>query len=171
MWRHVLIYALVLSVLVAGMRILEYRIVLLGHAENLYAGLIAAISGLLGVYAGRRLSGKNRQPLPAVQAPRQSMAMYEPTEGSPAPAAATGARIPHTEALPIPQQPASPPLSRREQEVLELMAAGLSNQEIADRLFVSLSTVKTHSSTLFSKLDVRRRTQAVQTARQQGLIP
>ncbi|MBS1977907.1 MAG: DNA-binding response regulator [Bacteroidetes bacterium] len=62
-------------------------------------------------------------------------------------------------------------ISRREHEVLELIASGLSNQEIADRLFVSLNTVKTHSSNLFLKLEVKRRTQAIQKGKELGLIP
>lgn len=62
-------------------------------------------------------------------------------------------------------------ISERELEVLELLAEGCSNQEIADRLFVSLNTVKTHLSHLYDKLDVRRRTQAVQAARALELIP
>ena len=62
-------------------------------------------------------------------------------------------------------------ISKREQEVLELMAQGLSNQEIADKLFVSVNTIKTHSSNLFQKLDVSRRTQAIQRAKELRLIP
>jgi two-component system, NarL family, response regulator LiaR len=62
-------------------------------------------------------------------------------------------------------------ISKREHEVLELMARGLSNQEIADKLFVSLNTIKTHSSNLFLKLEVSRRTQAVQKAKELRLIP
>ena len=61
-------------------------------------------------------------------------------------------------------------ISKREYEVLELIADGLSNQEIADKLFVSTSTVKTHTSNLFAKLDARRRTQAVQIAKDLQLI-
>jgi NarL family two-component system response regulator LiaR len=61
-------------------------------------------------------------------------------------------------------------ISKREHEVLELMAQGLSNQEIADKLFVSLNTVKTHSSNLFVKLDARRRTEAVRRAKEFGLL-
>lgn len=61
-------------------------------------------------------------------------------------------------------------ISKREHEVLGLMAQGLSNQEIADKLFVSLNTIKTHSSNLFIKLEVSRRTQAVQKAKQLRLI-
>ena len=62
-------------------------------------------------------------------------------------------------------------ISKREHEVLELMAQGFSNQEIADRLFVSLNTIKTHTSNLFLKLDVKRRTQAVQKGKELRLIP
>jgi two-component system, NarL family, response regulator LiaR len=61
-------------------------------------------------------------------------------------------------------------ISKRELEVLELMASGLSNQQIADKLFISLNTIKTHSSNLFLKLDVSRRTQAVQKARELRII-
>jgi len=62
-------------------------------------------------------------------------------------------------------------LSKRELEVLQLMSEGNSNQEIADKLFVSASTVKTHAANLFVKLDVKRRTQAIQKAKQLSLIP
>ncbi|MEM1250086.1 MAG: LuxR C-terminal-related transcriptional regulator [Acidobacteriota bacterium] len=62
-------------------------------------------------------------------------------------------------------------ISERELEVLELLAEGCSNQEIADRLFVSLNTVKTHLSHVYDKLDVRRRTQAVQAARALEILP
>lgn len=62
-------------------------------------------------------------------------------------------------------------ISKREHEVLELMAQGMSNKEIADKLFVSLNTVKTHTSNLFLKLEVGRRTQAVQKAKALSLIP
>jgi DNA-binding CsgD family transcriptional regulator len=61
-------------------------------------------------------------------------------------------------------------ISKRELEVLQWMARGLSNQEIADKLFVSLNTVKTHSSNLFQKLDAKNRTQAVQKGRELGII-
>lgn len=62
-------------------------------------------------------------------------------------------------------------ISKREHEVLELMANGHSNQEIAEKLFVSVNTVKTHLSNLFLKLEVSRRTQAVQKAKSLRLIP
>lgn len=61
-------------------------------------------------------------------------------------------------------------LSKREIEVLELLSQGLSNQEIADQLFVSLNTIKTHISKIYQKLNARRRTQAIQKARELALI-
>ncbi len=62
-------------------------------------------------------------------------------------------------------------LSKRELEVLQLMAEGLSNQEIAEKLFVSLNTIKTHSAQIFEKMEVKRRTQAVEMAKRLSLIP
>lgn len=61
-------------------------------------------------------------------------------------------------------------ISRREMEVLTLMAAGHSNEEIARSLFISANTVKTHTSSLYAKLGVKRRTQAVEMAKKQRLI-
>ena len=62
-------------------------------------------------------------------------------------------------------------ITARELEILTLIAAGLSNREIAEKLFVSENTVKTHSSRVFDKLGARRRTQAVQFGKQARLIP
>ncbi len=62
-------------------------------------------------------------------------------------------------------------ITKREYEVLGLIAQGLSNKEIADRLFVSTSTIKTHTSNLFLKLDASRRTQALQRAKELQIIP
>jgi len=62
-------------------------------------------------------------------------------------------------------------ISKREHEVLELTARGLSNQEIAEKLYVSVNTVKTHLSNLFLKLEVSRRTQAIQKGKELNLIP
>lgn len=69
-----------------------------------------------------------------------------------------------------PTQPLIEPLSERELEILALIEAGLSNQEISERLFLALSTVKGHNRNLFGKLGVKRRTEAVAQARQLGLI-
>ncbi len=76
----------------------------------------------------------------------------------------------NTSSLPPPAQPLIEPLSPRELEVLHLMAAGLSNQEMCERLFLALSTVKGHNRTIFDKLQVQRRTEAVARARELGLL-
>ena len=62
-------------------------------------------------------------------------------------------------------------ISKRELEVLSLMASGKSNREIATELYVSLSTIKSHVANLFEKLDVKRRTQAVETAKKLHILP
>jgi LuxR family maltose regulon positive regulatory protein len=67
-------------------------------------------------------------------------------------------------------QPLIEPLSERELEVLQLIAQGLSNQEISARLFLALSTVKGHNQRIFAKLQVQRRTEAIARARKLGLI-
>lgn len=61
-------------------------------------------------------------------------------------------------------------ITKREYEVLDLIAQGMSNQEIADKLFVSISTIKTHTSSLFMKLDASRRTQAIQRAKELRIL-
>jgi len=75
-----------------------------------------------------------------------------------------------TSSLPPPAQPLIEPLSRREVEVLHLMAQGLSNQEMCERLFLALDTVKGHNRKIFDKLQVQRRTEAVARARELGLL-
>jgi LuxR family maltose regulon positive regulatory protein len=67
-------------------------------------------------------------------------------------------------------QPLIEPLSPRELEVLQLVAQGLSNREISERLFLALSTVKTHNRNIFGKLQVNRRTEAIVRARELGLL-
>jgi len=76
----------------------------------------------------------------------------------------------NTSSLSPPAQPLIEPLSPRELEVLQLMAQGLSNHEISERLFLALDTVKGHNRKIFDKLQVQRRTEAVARARALGLL-
>jgi len=69
-----------------------------------------------------------------------------------------------------PAQPLVEPLSQRELEILQLIAQGLSNREIGERLFLALDTVKGHNRRIYNKLDVQRRTEAVARARELGLL-
>lgn len=140
-------YGLALGLLLIVLQMARYRFLLLDHALELYVGLIALLFTVVGIWAGRRLSGK------AATAAAES----------PGPAAPLSDR--EREEL-IGRLQITP----RELEVLHLIEQGLSNQEIAGRLYVSLNTVKTHIANLFGKLDVQRRTQAVQKARDLGLL-
>jgi len=70
----------------------------------------------------------------------------------------------------LPSEPVDSPLSKREHEILLLIAEGYSNQQIADKLFISLNTTKTHLKNIYQKLDVKRRTEALFRARELGII-
>jgi DNA-binding CsgD family transcriptional regulator len=150
MKRDILIYGLLGGVLIAVLRLIEYRFLLVEHSLEIYAGLIAALFAAVGIWLGVELEAKRVEERVVVQRVRV------PTE---APFRPDGAR---QEQLGI---------TPRELEILQLIAAGLSNREIAGRLFVTENTVKTHSSRLFDKLRARRRTQAVRIAKEQGLLP
>lgn len=141
MKRTVIIYSLSLAALVIVLKTIEYKFFVRELSLEFYIALLAVLFTGFGVWAGMRLTRKKTI---VVASPAFT---YDQN------------RI---DKLGI---------SKREYEVLELMASGLSNQEIADKLFVSLNTVKTHSANLFSKLDVKRRTQAVQRAKELELIP
>ena len=116
----------------------------------LYGGLIAVVFISLGIWLG---------PLTRHRTVEQTASVTtEVAEAAPPTSQADQAK---REALGI---------TPRELEILELIAAGLSNREIAERIFVSENTVKTHSSRLFEKLSARRRTQAVQIGKELGLL-
>lgn len=142
----IVLYGLALGLLLAALQAAQYRLMIMDHAEELYFGLIALIFTVLGIWAGHRLtSRKKSNPEPAVSAPLDGPALEQALEKL--------------------------NITAREFEVLQCIAQGLSNQEIAERLFVSLNTIKTHTSNLFAKLDAQRRTQAVQKAQALGLLP
>lgn len=149
MKRDILIYGLVAGVLIALLKLVEYRFLLVQHSVEVYGGLIAAIFAAVGIWLGLKLTRERVRETVVVKEVRVPETPFEVNR----------ARV---EALGI---------TPRELEILQLIATGLSNREIAAKLFVSENTVKTHSSRLFDKLNARRRTQAVQIAKDEGLIP
>jgi NarL family two-component system response regulator LiaR len=143
--RTVIVYGLLGGVLIAGLKLIEYRFLVVEHSLEIYGGLVALIFAALGVWLGLRMTGRNTE---------KEIVIVREAE----PFVVNQARL---------QQLGITP---REHEILTHIAAGLSTREIAAKLFVSENTVKTHASRLFDKLDARRRTQAVQIAKEQGLI-
>lgn len=150
MRRDVLLYGLVGAVLIAVLQLVEFRWIIIEHSMAIYGGLVAVVFAGTGLWLGLRLT----RPTPEVVVREVEVLVPAPAEF-----VRDEARV---DAL---------GLTPRELEILDLMAAGLSNQEIAERLFVSVNTVKTHSSRVFEKLEVRRRTQAVQQGKALRLIP
>jgi NarL family two-component system response regulator LiaR len=148
MKRHVLIYGLIGGILIAVLKWTEYRFLVIEHSIEIYGGLTAATFAVLGIWLGLKLTG-TRQRIVVKEVPVSSGGLFVANERK-------------REDLGI---------TRRELEVLELIALGLSNREIAGKLFVSENTIKTHSSRVFDKLGAKRRTQAVQLGKEFGLLP
>ncbi len=148
MKRQVLIYGLIGGILIAVLKWTEYRFLVIEHSIEIYGGLIAATFAVLGIWLGLKLTG-TRERIVVKEVPVPAGEPFVPDERK-------------RESLGI---------TPREMEILGLIATGLSNREIADRLFVSENTVKTHSSRLFDKLGAKRRTQAVQIGKTARLIP
>jgi DNA-binding CsgD family transcriptional regulator len=149
--RQTLIYGLIYGVcggvLIVVLKLIEFRFLVVEHSLEIYSGLIALLFVGLGIWLGLKLTRK-----------KEVLVVKE---------------------VPVPAQPFAINedrlkdlcITKRELEILELMAQGMSNREIAEKLFVSENTVKTHSSRLFDKLSAKRRTQAVQIGKEMGLIP
>ena len=144
MKKTLLVYGLLMAALVGLLKYLDYHFLIRDLSWELYVGIISLVFTLLGVWVGLKLT---RSPQKIATEPSSQRF------------------------TPDPHVLSNSGISNREYEVLELMAQGLSNQEIADQLFISLNTVKTHSSNLYQKLDVKRRTQAIQQAKNLGLLP
>jgi len=146
--KTVLLYGILGGVLIAALKLIEYRFLVLEHSLEIYGGIVAVIFAGLGIWLGLKLTRV-----------RTTVVVKEVPVPVGGPFARNQARLQDLGITP------------RELEILEAMAAGLSNREIAERLFVSENTVKTHAARLFDKLSAKRRTQAVQLAKEAGLIP
>jgi len=148
MRKHILLYGILLGVLIAALQLIEYRWLVVEHSVEIYGGLVAAVFATVGIWLGLRLTQHS-----------ETVVVREVMVPAPVNFVRDQSKL---ESLGI---------TPRELEILELIAAGLSNKEIATRVYVSENTVKTHSSRVFDKLGARRRTQAVQLGKELRLIP
>jgi DNA-binding NarL/FixJ family response regulator len=148
--KRVLLSAAVGGVLIAVLQLIEYQHVVRAYPTEVYGGLVAVIFTAVGAYLGTRWT----RPKEVVREVVREVRVREdgPFVRNDAALRASG-------------------LTPRELEILGLIAGGLSNREIGEKLFVSENTVKTHSARLFEKLGAARRTQAVREGRRLGLIP
>ena len=152
MKRTVLVYGILGGVLIAGLKLIEYRFLVIEHSFEVYGGLVALVFSAVGIWLGLKLT-RTRETLVV----KEVVVPENPgASGSTAPDPVMARQI---------------GLTPRELEILALIATELTNREIAEKLYVSENTVKTHSSRVFGKLNARRRTEAVRIARGAGLIP
>ncbi|MDB5088515.1 MAG: liaR 1 [Mucilaginibacter sp.] len=140
-------YGLSLGLLLLLLKWLEWHFIIIDHAFEIYAGTIAIVFTGQGIWLAIKLIK-----------PKVKTVIIEKQVFAGVDFVLNEAELNRLR------------LSPRELEVLQLMADGLSNQQIAERLFVSLNTIKTHSSNLFLKMEVERRTQAIEMAKRLGLI-
>jgi two-component system, NarL family, response regulator LiaR len=148
--KATIVYSICLALLLFLLKWLELRFIIFNNSLEIYIGFIAFIFTALGIWLALKLSK------PKIETVVVEKEVY----------------INRNENFILNKSLITKlELSNRELEILGLMAEGNSNQEIANRLFVSLSTVKTHNQNLFEKLDVKRRTQAIEKAKKLHLIP
>ena len=138
-----------LALLLLVFQLLEFRLLILSHQFEIYVACIAVGFTLLGIWVAKKIT-----------TPKTNTIVVEKEIYLPDPANFVRNEV----------ELSKRKITKRELEVLELMSLGLSNQEIAEKLFVSLNTIKTHTSNLFEKLEVKRRTQAIETAKKLQLI-
>ena len=148
-YKSTILYSISLALLLFLLKWLELRYILFDHSFEIYIGFIAVIFTALGIWLALKLSK------PKIKTVVVEKEVYLTRNDNFVPNTALIAQL---------------QLSKRELEILNLMAQGHSNEEIAATLFVSVSTVKTHNQNLFVKLDAKRRTQAVEKAKRLQLI-
>lgn len=145
--KYVISYGISLAILLFLLKWLEMRFVIINHSLEIYIGAIAILFTSLGIWLAMKLT----KPL-TIFVEKEVFVQSENTF------------------LPNRKEIEKLGISRRELEVLQLISAGFSNQEIADKLFLSLNTIKTHSSNLFGKMEVKSRTQAMEKAKRLNII-
>ncbi|MGF2414028.1 MAG: response regulator transcription factor, partial [Ferruginibacter sp.] len=148
--KAIILYSISLALLLFLLKWLELRFIIFRNSFEIYIGFIALIFTALGIWLALKLSK------PKIETVVLQKEVYL-NRGEDF--------VLNTSLI------AQLELSKRELEILNLLAGGHSNQEIAAQLFISLSTVKTHNQNLFEKLEVKRRIQAVEKAKRLQLIP
>jgi NarL family two-component system response regulator LiaR len=143
--RHIILYAVIMGVLVFMLKWLQWKYIITDHSSDIYTGLIALLFTALGIWVALQLTK------PKIQTVIVEKEVIAP------------AGINETELNKL-------SLSTREYEVLQLLIQGHSNAGIAEKLFLSLSTVKTHASNLFVKMNVKSRTQAIEKAKRLRIV-
>ena len=146
MVRQIILWGAAGGILIALLKVIEYKHFVQEYPSELYGGLVALIFTAVGIYFGLKWTRT-----------KEVIVVKEVRVGGPFVLNETKLR--------------EIGLTQREHEVLGLIAQGLSNRDIGEKLFVSENTIKTHSSRVFEKMQVRRRVQAVQRGRELGLIP
>lgn len=154
--KNILLYAAAMAAILLLLQWMQFRLLIVDHATEIYITGIAIIFTLIGIWLAKKLTRPKTEIIKETVVVEKEVTVYRST-----------------------QEPFSPDtkmigqlgISQREMGVLQLMATGATNQEIADQLFVSLNTIKTHTSRLFEKLDVKRRTQAIEKAKRLNIIP
>jgi len=151
-----IIYGLSLAMLLVLLKLTEYHWLIIDHSMEIYTGMIALLFTLLGIWVAVKLFRPKKEVTIIEKEKIVEKEIFVP------------ASVPF-----IQNQKAidDAEISAREMDVLQLMANGLSNKEIADNLYVSVNTIKTHITNLFFKLEVTRRTQAVEKAKRLSIIP
>lgn len=144
-FKHIVIYGLTLAVLVFILKLLQWKFLIVDNAIDIYIGLIALFFTVLGIWVAKQLIKPKVETLIIEKEIPEKFEINE-------------------------IEPQKLNLSNREYEVLQLLAKGYSNNEISEQLFLSVSTIKTHVSNLFFKMDVKNRTQATEKAKRLKII-
>ena len=145
--KSMIYYATAMAAVIFLLNWLEFRLMIVRDAFDIYAGTIAIIFTALGIWLAMKLTSPKTHTIiieKEIPAPKEFVFNQSACEKL--------------------------KISKRELEVLQLMALGYSNAEIAGKMFLSANTIKTHVSNLFEKLDAKRRIQAIEKAKMLQLL-
>ena len=147
--KHIMLYGLSLATLVFGLKWLQWNFLIVDNSIDLYIGLVAILFTMLGMWVAFQLI-KPRTETVYVE---KQIIIHQPKKFILNQAALKGLN-----------------LTNREFQILKLIVQGYSNADIADQLFLSLSTIKTHVSNLYVKMHVKNRFQAITKARRMEIV-